>query len=477
VSLDRTAPTSLRHAVPQRGAAPDAPPADGFAALLDAADRTPRTRTSGSDERRTGGRRPGDDAAPTRERREHAVRGQARQAPAENPAAPDVLVTPAEPAPAPATVAEAPAAPIAAPLPTVLPVAAPAAPAVAVVPADATAPAPTAPAPTTPAPATSPVAAAPAMAPAPATPVPAPAAVAPAAPDPRTDAPPLPVPAVAAAPAAPRPTPAPPATPAAAAAAAVDAAPSTLPDVPEAPAAAPTAAAAPAPAVAAPADSAAPHTDAPTLPDAPVQPDQAGSDAQPNGGGNPGEQPAREQPARPDAPAAAAPVAPSATSATPPVAQAPAPPARHAAAPLHQAPRAVAELLHLAVDRGITHAKLNLRPADLGGIEIRLQTSSAGVTAQVVADSPEAAKLLQQAADDLRRSLERSNVTLLSLDIGTAGQDRFDGSAGASADFAGEQARHHGAHASVPAAAPAEEQPAVGATVHLPSGLLVDVLA
>ncbi|MGI8781940.1 MAG: flagellar hook-length control protein FliK, partial [Solirubrobacteraceae bacterium] len=188
-----------------------------------------------------------------------------------------------------------------------------------------------------------------------------------------------------------------------------------------------------------------------------------------------GEQPAGEQPAPTSA--TAAPAMPSASSVAQPAAQPTAAPAQPSAAPLHQAPRAVAQLLHVAVDRGITHAKLNLRPVELGGIEIRLQTSAAGVTAQVIADSPEAAKLLQQAADELRRSLERSDVTLLSLDIATAGEHRFDGSAGASADLAEEQARHHARHGGDPAAAAADEQSPVTATVQLPSGLLVDVLA
>ena len=111
----------------------------------------------------------------------------------------------------------------------------------------------------------------------------------------------------------------------------------------------------------------------------------------------------------------------------------------HRTAPLHQAPRAVAQLLQVAVDRGISHAKLNLRPVELGGIEIRLQTSAAGVTAQVIADSPEAAKLLEQAAGDLRRALERQDVTLLSLDVSTAGEDRFGGSGGASSDLSDER--------------------------------------
>jgi flagellar hook-length control protein FliK len=145
--------------------------------------------------------------------------------------------------------------------------------------------------------------------------------------------------------------------------------------------------------------------------------------------------------------------------------------------PLHQAPRAVAQLLHVAADRGITHAKLNLRPVELGGIEIRLQTSAAGVTAQVIADSPEAAKLLQQAADDLRRSLERHDVALLSLDVSTAGEQRSSGSSGAAFDLSDQRAAHHGGRAGTAAGEPAEEQPPVVTTVELPGGLLVDVLA
>jgi flagellar hook-length control protein FliK len=159
----------------------------------------------------------------------------------------------------------------------------------------------------------------------------------------------------------------------------------------------------------------------------------------------------------------------------PQTSSAPAPPAvpvplAQTAAPLHQAPRAVAQVLELALERGIAQAKLNLRPAELGGIEIRLQTSAAGVTAQVIADSPEAARLLHQAADDLRRSLERHDVTLLSLDVSTTGDGRPD----ASADPARERERLRSAHG---LDRKADEPPAVLETVQLPDGLHVDVLA
>ena len=101
------------------------------------------------------------------------------------------------------------------------------------------------------------------------------------------------------------------------------------------------------------------------------------------------------------------------------------------------------------------------------------------MTAQVVADSPEAARLLQQAADDLRRSLERQDVTLLSLDVSTAGEDRSGGSVGSRLRPRRPSAPRHRGRAARRrrAAEPEEEQPSVTATVQLPDGLLVDVLA
>ncbi len=87
--------------------------------------------------------------------------------------------------------------------------------------------------------------------------------------------------------------------------------------------------------------------------------------------------------------------------------------------PLYRAPETTAQMIQIAAERGVTHARLNLKPVELGGIEVRLQTTPHGVTAQLVADSPEAAKLLTQAADDLRRDLADRDVNLLSLDVST----------------------------------------------------------
>ena len=46
-----------------------------------------------------------------------------------------------------------------------------------------------------------------------------------------------------------------------------------------------------------------------------------------------------------------------------------------------------------------------------------------------MADSPEAAQLLAQAGDDLRRALEARNVTLLSLEVSTTADQQQQQSA------------------------------------------------
>jgi flagellar hook-length control protein FliK len=143
-------------------------------------------------------------------------------------------------------------------------------------------------------------------------------------------------------------------------------------------------------------------------------------------------------------------------------------------APLHHVPRVTAMLLHVAAERGITRARINLRPEDLGGIEVRLQSSAAGVTAHLVADSPEAARLLAQAGDDLRRSLESRDVNLLSLEVSTSNQERRGDQPGQTpeTDFLG---RPVSSKADPTPAAP--EPVAATQTLELPGGLLVDVLA
>ena len=111
--------------------------------------------------------------------------------------------------------------------------------------------------------------------------------------------------------------------------------------------------------------------------------------------------------------------------------------------------------------------------------------SSAGVTAHVVADSPEAARLLQQAGDDLRRSLADKNVELLSLDVSTSDQERPDASAaGGGFEQFGDTGPRGRDGLGRPQHAGAREtdidlptSPAQGTVLELPDGVLVDVLA
>ena len=202
------------------------------------------------------------------------------------------------------------------------------------------------------------------------------------------------------------------------------------------------------------------------------------------------EPPAEQAPAAKSAPAAAAKPesapAPAPAAATPvsePVAAAPAPaPAAHLAAPeravpLHRAPAAVSTLLHVAVERGISRAKMALRPAELGGIEIRLQATAGGIAAQVVADSPEAAKLLAQAGDDLRRALESRDVTLISLEVSTSSDQQQQSARGEWTDGDDAAFGRAGRSAEGDAEGDADPVPTTQTVIELPGGLLVDVLA
>ena len=153
--------------------------------------------------------------------------------------------------------------------------------------------------------------------------------------------------------------------------------------------------------------------------------------------------------------------------------------APHRAVPLHRAPAAVATLLHVAAERGITRARMAVKPAELGGIEIRLQTTAAGVAAQVVADSPEAARLLAQAGDDLRRALEARDVNLVSLEVSTSSDQQRESARGEWSDGDGSDAGRFGSSGRSTGGADgdAEPTPTTHSVIELPGGLLVDVLA
>lgn len=145
------------------------------------------------------------------------------------------------------------------------------------------------------------------------------------------------------------------------------------------------------------------------------------------------------------APVAAA-AAPTAAPVRAPMRKAPPVTTPQTTTPLHRAPAAVETLLQLAHERGISRARINVRPAELGGIEVRLH----GTAAHLVADSPEV-------ADALRRNLGQRDGNALSLEVSTTAGDRRAASVGSRSASA--------------------EKPAAASTLELPGGLLVDVLA
>jgi Meckel syndrome type 1 protein len=133
----------------------------------------------------------------------------------------------------------------------------------------------------------------------------------------------------------------------------------------------------------------------------------------------------------------------------------------------------VEHVLRLASARGVTHARIALRPAELGTVDVHIRSTAEGLFARVVAHTAEAVQTLQSAANDLRRSLEEQGLTLLNLDIGGAGE-RLAGRAGSDAgELAGGQGE--GSHDSV--ASDADDSSTETKTLQLPNGVLVDVLA
>jgi flagellar hook-length control protein FliK len=172
-----------------------------------------------------------------------------------------------------------------------------------------------------------------------------------------------------------------------------------------------------------------------------------------------GDQPQRELPPAPTLPptaeAAAAPTAPTAAA---PTAAAPTPPAdavtpsapaptvatHPAATPqtatavgtgapqlsrasVAQTVERVQELVRIVATRaGTARAVLQLRPAELGQVDVHLRTTRNGLVATIAAHEQVGLDALQQAGNELRRTLEDKGVQLHSLDLqlGT-GQNGF----------------------------------------------------
>jgi flagellar hook-length control protein FliK len=135
-------------------------------------------------------------------------------------------------------------------------------------------------------------------------------------------------------------------------------------------------------------------------------------------------------------------------------------------------------LVHRPHRRGAAQARIELHPAELGGVTIQLQVAHDGLRAHIAADRPEALPLLQRAAADLQRSLEARGIDLSGLDFGLAP----DAEAGASHDQGRAQGRENpfGGPGRLGSEDEADAVDAVTTTtrsVELPAGALVDVRA
>jgi flagellar hook-length control protein FliK len=142
--------------------------------------------------------------------------------------------------------------------------------------------------------------------------------------------------------------------------------------------------------------------------------------------------------------------------------------------PLARAAENVEHVLRLASQRGVTHARIALNPAELGSIDVHLRHTSDGIVARVVAHSPEAVQQLQQAAADLRRSLEDKGLNLLNLDVGHSGDERSAGAAGHGFGDGGNRTSGGSGDAGETAGT---GETTTTSTLQLPNGVLVDVLA
>jgi flagellar hook-length control protein FliK len=130
--------------------------------------------------------------------------------------------------------------------------------------------------------------------------------------------------------------------------------------------------------------------------------------------------------------------------------------------------------LRMAGENGFTRARVTLRPAELGGVEVFLREGGSGLTATVVADNPHAAHLLEGSAAELQRRLAAQGLELTSLRISVGGDSASgmrNGGEGAEAGAAAGGTRGDSG-AAEPAASTEKTQ-----TIDLGGGVLVDVLA
>lgn len=95
----------------------------------------------------------------------------------------------------------------------------------------------------------------------------------------------------------------------------------------------------------------------------------------------------------------------------------------------HELARELGTRVHMAVREGGRELVLNLRPADLGHLTIKVTMNEGVMQAQIIADRPEAARMLQQSMEHLDTALGDLGYSLDNLDVAYQGQDPRDAQA------------------------------------------------
>ncbi len=98
----------------------------------------------------------------------------------------------------------------------------------------------------------------------------------------------------------------------------------------------------------------------------------------------------------------------------------------------HELARELGHRVQMAVREGGRELLINLRPPDLGHLTIRVTMIEGVMQAQIIADRPEAARMLQQSLAHLGSSLGDLGYSLDSLDIAWSGNDPRDASSSSS---------------------------------------------
>jgi flagellar hook-length control protein FliK len=131
----------------------------------------------------------------------------------------------------------------------------------------------------------------------------------------------------------------------------------------------------------------------------------------------------------------------------------------------------VHQVIRISQSNGITQARVQLHPAELGSIDIHLRSTPDGVVARVVADASQAAAVLRDGGDELRRQLASQGINLTQFDVGTAGSEQREAAFG----NGGSERHQRDTRAANPDNAPTDDPEET--TITLPNGVLVDVLA